>query len=218
VLRYRAFETVPDARILARFDDGAVAAVERRVGRGRVIALTTTLDDSWTDLATKPVYLPLIHQLTRYLSQYEETTAWQTVGGVVDLAAAYKGRADRVVVTPAAERRTFPAGESGLLELTEHGVYEIRSAANTSGRPERIAVNLDPAESDLTRIDPQELVAAVIGRATPVNAERETAAELTPEDAEKRQGLWWYLLAAGLLLLAAETVVANELSKRERFL
>jgi hypothetical protein len=77
---------------------------------------------------------------------------------------------------------------------------------------------LDPAESDLTRIDPQELVAAVIGRATPVNAARETAAELTPEDAEKRQGLWWYLLAAGLLLLAAETVVANELSKRERFL
>jgi hypothetical protein len=218
VLRYRALETSPDARILARYDDGAVAAAEKRVGQGRVVALTTTLDDSWSDLALKPVYLPLVHQLTRYLSQYEQTTAWQTVGGVVDLAAAYKGRADRVVVTPAAERLRFPSAEAGLLELTEHGVYEIRSAANTSGRPERIAVNLDPAESDLTRMDPQELVAAVIGRATPVDAQQQTASELSPEDAEKRQGLWWYLLAAGLLLLAAETVVANELSKRERFL
>jgi hypothetical protein len=218
VLRYRAFETTADARILARYDDGAVAAAEKRVGTGRVIALTTTLDDSWSDLALKPVYLPLVHQLTRYLSQYEETTAWQTVGAVVDLSSAYKGRADRVVVTPAAERRRFPAAESGLLELTEHGVYEVRSASNTSGRPDRIAVNLDPPESDLTRLDPQELVAAVIGRATPLNAQRDAATELTPEEAEKRQGLWWYLLVGGLLLLAAETVVANELSKRERFL
>jgi hypothetical protein len=30
--------------------------------------------------------------------------------------------------------------------------------------------------------------------------------------------LWWYLLLAGLLLLAAETVIANRLSKTERFL
>jgi hypothetical protein len=79
-------------------------------------------------------------------------------------------------------------------------------------------VNLDPAESDLARMDPQELVAAVVGRATPLDARPETAEELSPQDAEKRQGLWWYLLAAGLLLLAAETVVGNELSKRERFL
>jgi hypothetical protein len=218
VLRYRALETSPDARVLARYDDGGVAAAEKRLGQGRVIALTTTLDDSWSDLALKPVYLPLVHQLGRYLSQYEQTTAWQTVGGVVDLSTAYKGRADRVVVTPAAERVRFPASESALLELTEHGVYEVRSASNTSGRPDRIAVNLDPAESDLTRMDPQELVAAVIGRATPLDLQRQTATELTPEDAEKRQGLWWYLLAGGLLLLAAETVVANELSKRERFL
>jgi hypothetical protein len=218
VLRYRALDASPDARILARYDDGAVAAAEKRIGQGRVIALTTTLDDSWSDLAVKPVYLPLVHQLTRYLSQYEQTSAWQTVGGVVDLAATYKGRADRVVVTPDAERLRFPAAESGLLELNEHGVYEIRSGSNTSGRPDRIAVNLDPAESDLSRMDPQELVATVIGRATQLDPQHQTAAALSPEDAEKRQGLWWYLLAAGLLLLAAETVVANELSKRERFL
>jgi hypothetical protein len=218
VLRYRTLETGPEDRVLARFDDGAVAAAEKRVGTGRVVALSTTLDDSWNDLPRKPVYLPLVHQLARYLSQYEQTTAWQTVGAVVDLSSAYKGRADRVVVTPAAERVRFPATESGILELSQHGVYEVRSASNSSGRPDRIAVNLDPAESDLTRMDPQELVAAVIGRATPVNAQLEAPAELTPEEAERREGLWWYLLVAGLMLLAAEMVVANQLSKRERFL
>ena len=218
VLRYRMIEPDAGTRVLARYDDGAVAVAEKRMGTGRVIAVTTTLDDSWNDLALKPVYLPLVHQLIRYLSQFEQTVAWQTVGSVVDLNAAFKGPGERTVVTPSGDRRRVAAGESALLELDEHGVYEIRSASNGSGRPDRIAVNLDPGESDLTPMDPQELVAAVMGRATPTAAHQDTATELTPLEAERRQGVWWYLLVFGLTLLAAETVVANRLSRGERFM
>jgi hypothetical protein len=219
VLRYRAIEPGPGDRVIARYDDGAVAASEKRVGAGRVIAWTTTLDDSWSDLALKPVYLPLVHQLTRYLSQYEQVSYWSTVGQVVDLAAALKTRADRVIMTPTGQRVRMAASEPGVLELNEHGLYEIRSAANGSGRPDRIAVNLDPAESDLTPLDPSELVAAVTGRAASAAATSvEAPAELTAEEAERRQGIWWYLLVAGLILLVAETVVANQLSRSgERF-
>jgi hypothetical protein len=67
-------------------------------------------------------------------------------------------------------------------------------------------------------MDPQELVAAVIGRATPVASQQEQPAELTPQEAERRQSVWWYLLVAGLLLLATEMAVANRLSRNERFL
>jgi hypothetical protein len=219
VLRYRAIDRpAADSRIIARFDDGAIAAVEKRSGTGRVIMLATTLDDSWTDLALKPVYLPLVHQLTRYLGQYEQTSAWSTVGQVADLTTLLKSRADRVVVTPSNERVRLPAGDSSILELTEHGVYEIRTASEGSARPHRIAVNIDPAESDLAPLDPAELVAAVTGHATQANASTAAApAELSPEDAEKTQSLWWYLLIAGLLLLVAENVVANRLSINERY-
>ena len=219
VLRYRTLEPAPTDRVIARYDDGGVAAVEKRVGAGRVIAWTTTLDDSWTDLALKPVYLPLVHQLTRYLAQYAQVSYWSTVGQVIDLATAFKTRADRVVVTPGAQRLRFGANEPGVLELTEHGVYEIRAASNVSGRPDRIAVNLEPAESDLTPLDPNELVAAVTGRANAVQrTSAEAPAELTAEEAERRQGIWWYLLVGGLILLAAEVVVANQLSRSgERF-
>ena len=48
---------------------------------------TTTLDDSWTDIGVKPIFLPLVHQLVRYLSHYEPATSWFTVGQVLDLAA-----------------------------------------------------------------------------------------------------------------------------------
>jgi hypothetical protein len=221
VLRYRAIETAAPDRVLARYDDGAVASAERRIGNGLVIVWNTTLDRSWNDFARTPIYLPLVHQLTKYLARYEPGTAWRTVGDVVDLSAALHGRAERVVVTPSNERRTIPAAEQGIIELNEQGLYEIRSAANPAGEAgdtARIAVNLDPAESDLTTLDPPELVAAVTGRATQAAGPAPPPAEITPEDAERQQALWWYLLLAGMLALAAETAIGNHLSRKERFL
>ena len=224
VFRYRALQTLPTDRILARFDDGAIAAAERKVGAGRAIVWTSTLDDSWTDIGVKPIFLPLVHQLVRYLAHYEPATSWFTVGQVLDLTARAKGRADksdRIVVTPSGERISQSSageGSEGLLELNEQGVYEVRSSGAAAGRPEAIAVNLEPAESDLASIDPRELVAAVTGHATLVEAQPAQAQEMTREESERRQSLWWYLLMAGLLLLAAETVISNHLSRKERFL
>jgi len=219
VLRYRALQPGKDDRAIARFDDGAAAAVERRIGTGRVIAFTTTLDNTWTDMPRKAVYLPVVQQLVKYLARYEQPSSWHTVGQVVDLSVMLKSRADRIVQTPGGERRRIPSSEPGLLELNEQGVYEIRTGGGTA-RPDRIAVNLDPAESDLTPLDPQELVAAVTGHAVQTTSESSSveAIQLTPEEAEKRQGLWWYLLIAGLFLLAAEMAVSNVLSRNERFL
>ena len=69
------------------------------------------------------------------------------------------------------------------------------------------------------RLRQKLLVAAVTGHA--VAAAAPTLTENTGFDvkeAEKQQALWWYLLLAGLLLLSAETVVSNRLSRGERFL
>jgi hypothetical protein len=224
VFRYRALQTTPADRVIARYDDGAVAAAERKIGGGRAIVWTSTLDDSWTDIAVKPVFLPLVHQLVRYLAHYEPPTSWLTVGQVLDLTARAKGRgdrSDRIVVTPSGERISQSSageGSEGLLELNEQGIYEIRSTGAAAGRPEAIAVNLDPAESDLSAVDPRELVAAVTGHATPTAVQPAESQEMTREESERRQSLWWYLLMTGLLLLAAETVISNHLSRNEKFL
>ncbi len=183
VFRYRALQAGPSDRVLARFDDGAIAAAERKVGAGRVIVWTTTLDDTWTDIAVKPIFLPLVHQLVRYLAHYEPATSWVTVGQVLDLNARAKDRSNRIVVTPSGDRIAQSGagrGNEGLLELSQQGVYEVRSSGAAAGRPEAIAVNLDPAESDLTPLDPRELVAAVTGRATPTSAQPAVAPELQP--------------------------------------
>jgi hypothetical protein len=217
VFRYRSVDVTEGDRVLARYDDGGVAAAERKVGAGRVVVWTSTLDDSFTDIGVKPVFLPLVHQMVRYLAHYEQPASWYTVGQVLDVAQRAKGRTDRVVVTPSGER--VAQGGKGLVELSEQGVYELRSVSGgATARPESIAVNIDPAESDLAPLDTRELVAAVTGHANPESAEPAMAERMTREEIEKRQALWWYLLLAGGALLAVEMLIANRLSRNERFL
>ena len=143
IYRYRTLTPGPNDRVLARFDDGAVAAAERKVGAVRVIA--STLDDSYSDLPRKPIYLPLVHQLVKYLGQFESPRSWMTVGQVVDVSALTKARANWLVVTPSGKRVT----STGPLELSEQGVYEIRPAGGeTKRRPRR------PWRSTSTRPSP----------------------------------------------------------------
>ncbi|MBC7788328.1 MAG: BatA domain-containing protein [Anaerolineae bacterium] len=107
----------------------------------------------------------------------------------------------------------FAAGaRDRYLALAERGFYEIRRIGS-AGQPERvIAVNLDPAESDMTRIDPAVLVRAIAPRVS-ANASATDTVSLTAEARERRQSVWWYLLVAALLALAAETALSNRLSR-----
>src|SRR5262249_37204931 len=154
-----------------------------------------------------------------YLAHYDPPTAWFTVGQVLDLSARTRSRAARVVVTPAGERTTQSGAEGAdsLLGLNEQGVYEIRAQGSTAGRPEESADKPDPTESDLAPLDPNELMASVTGHATTADMQAQPAREMTREDAERRQSLWWYLLLTGVALLATETVIANRLSRKEKF-
>ncbi len=74
-----------------------------------------------------------------------------------------------------------------------------------------LAANLDTLESDLTVLDIQELSAALSGRPGSVNPAAADAATLTPEDQERRQNFWWYLLMAGIVLLGLETAISNRM-------
>lgn len=230
--RYRTLTLTPNSpagqsppaatTVMARFDDGATALVERRIGAGRVAVWTTTLDSFWNDLALKPVFLPFVHRLVQYLADYVEPAGWMTVGQVLDargmLRAAGDGRTgdlpdDAFVLTPSGTRLRLAEGDqAGVFELAEQGFYEVHSRAQGSGRAVTVAVNADRAESDLTSFDPHELVVAVSGRG---GAERSAQAseELNPTVQERRQAVWWYLLIVGILMLAAETVLSNRLSR-----
>lgn len=219
--RYRRFESAGAARVLARFDDGSIAAAELRDGAGRVLFLTSDLQNFWNDLALQPVFLPFVHQAVRYLSGYVESDAWSRVGEVIDLSRI-GGQVDgaqepadasdeRIIESPSGERAALRAAEaSRYVELEEPGFYSIRYVGEGVDRGYALAANLDLSESDLTALDPEELTGAVAARG---EVERlPVEALLTPQERERRQGLWWYLLVGAALFLLAETVVSNRRS------
>jgi hypothetical protein len=214
--RFYGFRSVtpgPGSATLARFDDGQPALLERRVGTGRVLMWTSTLDTTWTDLALKPVFVPFVHRIIRYLGGYREPRPWRTVGDVVDpgLQAPAKGSAvSRVALTPAGTRISLDGDGPEVLELAEQGFYEFRAQGQDTDVPVVVASNVDLAESDLAPLDPQEIAAAALGRAGGDAAGPQ--APPTDDAQESAQRVWWYLLFAGLLLLGAETIVANRLT------
>ncbi len=229
-LRYRSLQLGPTDHVLARFDDGAVAMAERRVGSGRVIVFTSPLDDSWNDFPKKTMFLPMVHETMTYLAQYDEPQPWYTVGSMLDIGVPVASlvregsvsdsngpgrRATGVVVSPSGQQATLGDGGAPSIELAEQGFYSVRMQGTGARRPFEAAVNLDPAESDLVPLEPNQFVASVTGRAavTPAGQSLEHP-ELTPQDVEKKQSYWWYLLVAGVLALLVEAVLSNRLSAR----
>jgi hypothetical protein len=205
----------PTERVIARFDDGAVAMAERSIGSGNVILWSSTLDNYWNDLALKAVYLPFIHQVMKHLANYEEPASWFTVGQVVDpahlLQAAGFGLqtgTGALILTPSG-RRIEQSGTPTPVQLDEAGFYEVHGKTSQQGVV-TIASNVDTTESDLTTLDTQEMKAALAGGAGVGNANAEEAT-VTPEDQERRQNFWWYLLMAGIALLGLETFISNRM-------
>jgi hypothetical protein len=210
---YRSVVPGPSASTLARFDDGQPALIERRTGTGRVLMWTSTLDTTWTDLALKPVFVPFVHRVVRYLGAYREPKPWRTVGDVVDpglQAPALGSDISRVALTPSGARISLDGDGPEVLELAEQGFYEFRAQGRDTDQPVVVASNVNLAESDLSPVDPQEIVAAALGRAGGEAAG--PTAPPTDDAQESVQRVWWYLLFAGLLLLGVETIVANRLT------
>jgi hypothetical protein len=215
VFRYRRLEGPGGVR--ARFDDGGSALVERRVGRGTVLVWTSTFDAVWNDLVLKPVFVPFIHQAMKYLAHYVEPRAFVRVGEALDVAAAAGALRVRpeelVIVTPGGRRVPLGSGEaSGPFVFTEPGFYQVRAARREAAEGLVFAVNVDPGEADLATVDLQEFVAATAGRPGPT-APPGAGGEVPLAELERRQALWRYLVLGGLLVLVAETVVANRLPR-----
>ena len=220
--RYRPIEPDASATVLARFDDGTPALVERHIGDGRILFWASSLDNFWSDLALKPVYLPFVHRLVEYIGAYAPPTPWFSAGQVLNLADqrslladAGLADADLVAISPSGDRILVTEGvRGGFLTLSEQGLYEIHDATTTVESPLTLAVNVDLSEADLTAMDPDELASSLTGRASGDRDEVEgPVRELTSMDLERRQSVWWYLLVAAFLLFVSETVVSNRLSR-----
>jgi hypothetical protein len=69
-MSFRCFADLKPAdgtEVLARFQDGSPALIERQYGRGKVLWFASSCDRDWGDWPRSRLYVPLIHQLIGYL-------------------------------------------------------------------------------------------------------------------------------------------------------
>lgn len=223
VFNYRELQPGADDRIVARYSDGAVALLERRVGEGRVLVLTTTLDTHWNDLALQPVFLPFLHQGLRHLTAFESYSNQSEIGSITNLMRYVRALAGAdAIVAAAAERPLIiesPSGgeirverQSPLLSLTEPGFYQVHHAT-PSGVEITLAANIDPHESNQETLDVARFVEEIRASAEPPAA----GAVLTQRQAadfEQQQQLAYAILLVVLALMLIEALSANWISAR----
>jgi hypothetical protein len=200
------------ADVLARFDNGDSALVSMEIGEGRVLLFTSSADSSCNDLPLKAVYAPFWQQVLRYLENFEEEQHWLNIGDVLvpervllkqGLLQTGMMDSDEVVVIldPMKQRLDMtPGSESVVTESA--GFYEIRTMSlNTS-----VAVNTSPEESDLTHCDAEEMTAGWISSQPAAFSQDASSA---PEEQERHQRIWGFLLLAAVLFLISESMLSN---------
>lgn len=198
--------------VLARLGDGTPILAEKRVGDGRVLVMTSTVDSASNDMPFQPVFVPFIERVSRYLSGMSSRELSRRVDEFLEVrppGVAPTEVAGFEITGPDGNRVVSRAEsvQSDGVVLDLPGFYKLERAG---GRTEWIAANVSPVESDLAVMDDaQKAVWKASGE------EVASAAAVGASGAQERKiPFGWYglLILAGILL--AESVVANRYWRR----
>ncbi|MDZ4673561.1 MAG: BatA domain-containing protein [Gemmatimonadota bacterium] len=202
-LRYARVEPTADAEVVAKFDDGLPALLERKDGEGRVLLVVAPLDTRSGDFPLQAAYLPFLRRLAVHASGRVAAPLWQSTGEAYGFAA---GVQEPVIESPSGELiRPASPGPGAAITLGESGFYGTY-AVRVQGEPAaQVAVNPPTREADLTPMDPRELLLGVGQETTVVGA----GPPATAREVEGRQRLWRVLLLIVAALLIAETLLAS---------
>jgi hypothetical protein len=194
-----------DARVIVRLSDQTPLLLEKRLGEGRVVLLTSGLDNLTNDFPLHPAFVPFIEQTARYLAGSERQGGARPVDAYLDLRNA-REQAQGVEVTDPEGKRPLTLGEAAhaqSFQLTEAGYYQLRLA---DGRQNVIGVNSDPKESNLDVI-PDDVLALWQGKGGQSSSEASSNGEAPSR--KTPQTLWWYVMLLVFAAAVAESVLAS---------
>ena len=200
-VRFNRYWEVTDsqlAKVPARFDDGRPFVLEKSIAHGSAVLLASPLDIRWNNLPHRAVYLPLLHQITRYLAQRTEQPTAYRVGDVLSIPPQNSLR-DPAGQTH--EGRSFLADQSGYYSLL----------AGDGAVAMSYAVNGDLAEANPAVVDTVEVKAALEPAGGADTADWQ--ASLASLGSGGGKEIWSYLLVALLVLVVLELALANRVAR-----
>ncbi len=199
---YAAVVDAGQSRVAARLADGTPFLVDKQLGEGHVVLLTSGLENLTNDLPLHPVFVAFVDRTARYLSGSERLSGSRLVDSFVQLRSGGEpaGAATSIEVIDPSGRRPLSLSEARTVQsfrLDRAGFYQIRFA---NGRDAVVAANPDRRESDL------EPLAADVQQLWSRSSKGSTA----PVEATYRAiSLWWYVMLLALVVALAEVVFAS---------
>ncbi len=202
--RFQAVNAAPQARVLARYQDGVIAAGLRSYGEGRILMANFTPSRPGTDWPTRPTFLPFLHECLAALRAGSSTPDYHP-GEILTLTldGTFK---DFQMSNPAGQLITVTSNalnqrtELVCREVREPGIYTI----SRGGAPVlSVAVNVDPQESDLRCLSTPELTQQTDpGTHTEIVESSQTPSER--ETVRRGKPLWHLLIALALAFAGIE--------------
>ncbi len=200
----------PGAAVIAKLANGTPLLTEEKMGEGRALVFSSTLDNSTNDFPLHAAYLPFVAQTARYLSGTEEALGSVVAGTPISLrkTAADKTAAD--VVSPDGKHPLTLNQATNTLsfDLLQEGFYEIGRAG---GQRRLIAVHADRRESNLLPVPNETLE---LWRNTGGTASHQ-ADGMTPEQVQP-VSFWRYLMVLALVAAVAESIFGSRYLRKEK--
>ena len=195
-------KTPATTRVVARFDNGDPALLERSVGQGRMLLLTSGWQPEDSQLALSSKFVPLIGALLDLACGGTEVAESVAVGQPVTLQSSTPP-GPIVVQTPVGREVRLDAGLSMFTETDQPGIYRAKSGSTET----RFAVNLFASESLTAPLDLEQLEQRGVRMGTEkTRAERiDRIRQQRDTELESRQKVWRWLIVVALGLLILET-------------
>lgn len=218
----------PDAEVAATYADGAPAIVSRRLGRGRVLLMTTPVSDPltgsnrpWNLLPTGEdpwPFLLLAQSMTGYLASEPATSLAFEAGEPATVTLPTESpQASYLIQLPGGEsiRQTAaPGAEELAIRLTEEpGVYRVGARTEGGVAESRFVVNLAENAGDIQRVSADKLVEDLGGERVEIVRDRRALASTIDRGRVGRE-LYGWVLALVIAAFAGEQVVSNRFYRR----
>jgi hypothetical protein len=216
--RYMRLSPVADAEVAMRIAPaGEPLVVERRVGRGRTILVSTTANRDWNDMVINPAFPMLVHQMVAFLTRQDFEIPVPVGRPIVVPLDDMQVGAQLTFIEPGGQatvdRTIERQGRTvGVFERTDKvGFHEIECEVASPSFV--VAVNPRTSESDVRVLSGQSLnEAAEETGMRLMSAETSLAAAIR----ESRLGheLWLPLLMLAVAAVAAEMLLSHKLTGR----
>jgi len=197
---FHATPRPPDAQVLASYASGGPMVVAGNFGRGRVLLITTSLDEDWSTLPLTNFYLPMVQSMVRFLAARPS----RNLGPGEAIVAQFDSGEEPIatVTAPDGARQDVPlqsagdAFEARYAATAQPGIYVVVRGRQTQD----FVVTRPRDESDLTPLPPQrwQALSSQLGF-TLVEISRTPIASILSDEHSTHE--MWSILLAGVLAL-----------------